>query len=192
MQGAQLTHENITAGVAATRALLPASHALSPLDTIVSAHSLSTAFGRAIAYTAIFEGTSFATLQSAKLFTFNDGTRGRLDCHMNSHRTLVEPKLDVADVTITKSYRIPSPTVFFIKPGHLESLVSSILGHAKKNTLLYPFAWRHKVSGITEGFLTKDSLWDRLVFDAARAKIIGDAAGTLAAVIVSGGTYRHF
>ncbi|KAF9050711.1 hypothetical protein BDZ89DRAFT_1057149 [Hymenopellis radicata] len=171
MQGAQLTHENITAGVAATRALLPASHPLSPLDTIVSAHSLSTAFGRAIAYTAVFEGTSFATLQSTKLFTFNDA----------------EPKLDVADVAITKSYRVPSPTVFFIKPGHLESLVSSILGNAKKNTLLYPFAWRHKVSGITEGFLTKDSLWDRLVFDAARAKIIGDAAGTLAAVIVSGG-----
>ncbi|KAK0228337.1 hypothetical protein IW262DRAFT_1350397 [Armillaria fumosa] len=171
MQGAQLTHENITAGVAAIRALLPASHPLSPLDTIVSAHSLSTAHGRAIAYTAVFEGTSFATLDSSKLFTFGDAA----------------VKADVADVATLKKYPIPSPTVLFIKPGHLETLVSSILDGAKKASLIYPFAWRHKISGIAEGFLTKDSLWDRLVFDGARAKVIGDAAGTLAAVVVSGG-----
>ncbi|KAK0210546.1 hypothetical protein DFS33DRAFT_1293946 [Desarmillaria ectypa] len=172
MQGAQLTHENITAGVAAIRALLPASHPLSPLDTIVSAHSLSTAYGRAIAYTAVFEGTSFATLDSSKLFTFGNTTA---------------TKADVADVATLKKYPIPSPTVLFIKPGHLETLVSSILDSAKKASLIYPVAWRHKKSGIAEGFLTKDSLWDRLVFDSARAKVIGDAAGTLAAVVVSGG-----
>jgi long-chain acyl-CoA synthetase len=68
IQGAQLTHENMTAGVSATRALLPLSHALSSLDTIVSAHPLSTPYGRAIAYTAIFEGTSFATMESSKLY----------------------------------------------------------------------------------------------------------------------------
>jgi acyl-CoA synthetase (AMP-forming)/AMP-acid ligase II len=68
LQGAQFTHENMTAGVAATRALLPLSHALSSLDTIISAHSLSTPYGRAIGYTAIFEGTSFATLASSKLY----------------------------------------------------------------------------------------------------------------------------
>lgn len=58
----------MTAGVAAIRALLPPSHALSSLDTIVSAHNLGTAFGRAVAYSAIFEGTSFGTLESSKLF----------------------------------------------------------------------------------------------------------------------------
>lgn len=73
LQGAQLTHENLTAGVAATRALLPLSSAISPLDTIVSAHNLSTAYGRAIAYTAIFEGTSFATLDSTRLFRLDEG-----------------------------------------------------------------------------------------------------------------------
>jgi long-chain acyl-CoA synthetase len=72
VQGVQFTHENMTAGVAATRALLPLSHALSSLDTIVSAHPLSTPYGRAIAYTAIFEGTSFATLQSSKLYHVGD------------------------------------------------------------------------------------------------------------------------
>lgn len=68
LQAAQLTHENVTAGVAATRSLLPISHALSPLDTLVSAFSLSTAYGRTIAYTAIYEGTSFATLPSSKMY----------------------------------------------------------------------------------------------------------------------------
>jgi long-chain acyl-CoA synthetase len=68
LQGAQLTHENMTAGMVAVRALLPPSHALSSLDTIVSAYNLGTAYGRAIAYTAMFEGTSFATLHSSKLF----------------------------------------------------------------------------------------------------------------------------
>lgn len=68
VNGAQFTHENMTAGVAATRALLPLSHALTPQDTIVSAYSMSTAYGRAIAYTAIFEGTSLATLKSSKIY----------------------------------------------------------------------------------------------------------------------------
>ena len=68
LQGAQLTHENMTAGVAAVRALIPPSCAFSPLDTIVSAHSMNTAFGRAIAYTAIYEGTSFASLPGSELY----------------------------------------------------------------------------------------------------------------------------
>ena len=68
LQGAHLTHANFTAGVAATRALLPLTNGISALDTIVSAHSLSSAYGRAIAYTALFEGSSFATLESTNLF----------------------------------------------------------------------------------------------------------------------------
>jgi long-chain acyl-CoA synthetase len=66
LQATQLTHENLTAGVAAVRAVLPLSSAISPLDTIISSHSLSTSYGRAIAYTAVSEGTNFATLDSTK------------------------------------------------------------------------------------------------------------------------------
>ena len=68
LRGTSLTHENITAGVTSTRALLPLSGAISPLDTIVSAHTMSSAFGRAVAYTALFEGTNFATLKSSQFF----------------------------------------------------------------------------------------------------------------------------
>jgi acyl-CoA synthetase (AMP-forming)/AMP-acid ligase II len=73
LQGAHLTHANITAGIAAIRAVLPLSKGIGSLDTIASAHSLSTSFGRAVAYTAILEGSSFATLDSTKLFHIEDG-----------------------------------------------------------------------------------------------------------------------
>lgn len=86
-----------------------------------------------------------------------------------------------------KRYPIPSPTIFFIQPGHLKSVVTDILKKAAKSFFLFPFARRHKLAGVADGFITRDSLWDRLVFDGARAKVIGDAAATLRAVIVSGG-----
>ncbi|KAK7029740.1 acetyl-CoA synthetase [Favolaschia claudopus] len=172
IQGAQLTHENITAGVAAVRALLPLSHAFSQLDTVVSAHTLSSAYGRAIAYTAIYEGTSFATLESSKLFHENEYT----------------PQANVTDALSFKAYTIPSPTVAFFKPDHVHTLVPEILKEARKS-LLFPFGWRHKLASISEGFMTRESLWDRLVFDAARSKVVGNGAASLRAVIISGGTF---
>ena len=74
-QAVQFTQQNLTAGVAATRSLLPVSSPLTPLDTIVSAFSLSTPYGRTIAYTAIYEGTSLATLDSTRIFTGNEGSK---------------------------------------------------------------------------------------------------------------------
>ncbi|KAF4615268.1 hypothetical protein D9613_002796 [Agrocybe pediades] len=171
IQGAQLTHENITAGVAAVKALFPASNALSQLDTIVSAHSMSTPFGRAIAYAAIYEGTSFANIPSSEIY----------------HADENDIKAEDAKVLATRKYPIPSPTVLFLKPGHLNSLVSGILTTAKSSWFLYNFAWRHKTAGIADGFLTNQSLWDRLLFDGARIKVLGNAAAAVRAVIVSGG-----
>ncbi|EGO21502.1 hypothetical protein SERLADRAFT_473934 [Serpula lacrymans var. lacrymans S7.9] len=170
IQGAQFTHENFTAGVTATRALFPPSNALSSLDTIASAHSLSTAFGRVIAYTALFEGASFTTLATSKLF------------HVD-----VIPKDDIVDIKSAATSSTPSPTVLFLKPGHVEALSSSILANAKKSFLFYPFAWRHKLAGVSEGFITRESLWDRTVFDGAREKVVGQTANTTRTVVVSGG-----
>jgi long-chain acyl-CoA synthetase len=76
----------------------------------------------------------------------------------------------------------------FIKPGHLTSIVSGIMSEAKKSWFLHPFAWRHKLAGVTDGFITNQSLWDQLVFDGARTRVIGNGAATLRAVVVSGGT----
>jgi long-chain acyl-CoA synthetase len=93
----------------------------------------------------------------------------------------------VADVASAKSYPAPSPTVLFIHPRHLTRLTSSILKEARKSRLLYSFAWRHKVAGLREGFVTKESMWDHLLFDAARAKVVGEGAGTIRVTVISGG-----
>ncbi|KAI0933158.1 hypothetical protein AcV5_005970 [Taiwanofungus camphoratus] len=171
LQGTQLTHENLTAGVAGTRALLPLSSAMSPLDTIVSAFSLNTSYGRVIAYTAVYEGTNFATTMSTRLIT-PEG---------NATSTLLSDLLSI------NSLPIPSPTLLFIKPTHLSALTTSVLEEARKSSILYSLAWRHKLAAILEGFMTKQSLWDRLVFDGARVKVMGKGAGTVRGVVVSGG-----
>ena len=87
----------------------------------------------------------------------------------------------------TQPLGLPPATVYFLKPTHMEAMVNAIVSSAKKS-LLFPLAWRHKVAGILEGYLTKESLWDRLVFDDARSSILGEAAPSTRAVIVSDGT----
>ncbi|KAE9406368.1 hypothetical protein BT96DRAFT_915352 [Gymnopus androsaceus JB14] len=172
IQGTQLTHTNLTAGVAAIHALFPISSMLSSLDTIVSSHSMGGAYGRSIAYTAIFEGASFATTESSKLFRLDE----------------VTVKQDIADVLSAQLYSIPSATVLFLKPSHLELLTNAILREAKKSFVTNLFAWRHKLAGISEGFVSKDSLWDRLVYDGARARVVGEGAGTFRMVVVGEGS----
>ena len=55
--------------------------------------------------------------------------------------------------------------------------------------VLYSFAHRHKLAGITEGFISKDSLWDRLVFENARRTVMGNTASTVRGIVVTGGKY---
>lgn len=170
MRCVQLSHENFTSGVTAIKALFPAAINLSTLDTIVSSHSLSTPYGRAIAYAALFEGASFATLPSTGVF-HDSGA----------------PALDVADILSATKFPIPSPTILFLKPEHVQSLASSVMDRAKKSFFIFPLAWRHKFASLTEGFLTRDSLWDRTVFSSAREDVLGKMADTVKAVVISGG-----
>lgn len=167
MHGAQLTHQNLTAGVTAVRALVPPSAPLTGLDTVISAHSLSTAYGRSIAYTALLEGCSFGTLPTTRIFKTDDSVA-------------LAP---LADLAAAKKLSLPAPTVLFVTPPHLDALVSSIIAEAKKS-LLFPLAWRHKLAAILEGALTRESMWDRLVFNDAR---LAAGAATVRALIVAGG-----
>lgn len=94
------------------------------------------------------------------------------------------PVLDLDDLMAASTkLPIPSPTILFIKPKHLSSLVSAILQQAS-GSMWYPIARRHKLAGMVEGFVSKDGLWDRAVFDAARSAVIGDGAGSVRGVIV--------
>lgn len=169
VRAAHFTHQNVTSGVTAIRTLLPPTTPLSALDTIVSAHSLSTAFGRSIAYTALYEGSSFATLESSKLFQLDPVRSSPIDDALSTHHL-----------------GLPPTTVLFLKPNHLHGVVDAIISNAKKS-FLFPLAWRHKLAGIFEGFFTKESLWDRLVFDNARSAVFGDDAASIRGVVVSDG-----
>uniref|UniRef100_A0A8H7Y1P5 AMP-dependent synthetase/ligase domain-containing protein n=1 Tax=Psilocybe cubensis TaxID=181762 RepID=A0A8H7Y1P5_PSICU len=172
IQGAQLTHENVTAGVAALRALFPQTSGISSLDTISSAHSMSTPYGRAVAYLAILEGASFASIVGSEIYVKDDST----------------PKPQDASALATRKYPIPSPTVLFITPAHLTSAVQSILSSARSASwALFALGWRHKLVGLANGWVSNLSLWDRLVFDAARVKVLGEAGGSVREVVVSGG-----
>ncbi|KAG6337214.1 hypothetical protein ID866_1886 [Astraeus odoratus] len=182
MRGVRFTHENMTSGVAAIRALLPSTMGLSSLDTIVSSHSLSTPYGRVIAYTALYENASFATVDSSRMYDVS--SRGNTGSPSKAQSK--ELPHDLKDVLSAGRYPIPQPTVLFVGPGHLEGLSRAILADAKKSWL-YPFAWRHKLAALADGFVTRDSLWDRMVFDSARQHVLGDMASTLKAIIVSGG-----
>ena len=91
------------------------------------------------------------------------------------------------DINSLSTFSFPSPTILFVKPEHVISLTSSILNASRSGSWLSGWGWRHKVAQAAEGFITKESLWDRLVFDAARVKVLGEGAGTLRALISSGG-----
>lgn len=169
IRGVHLTHENITAGVAAIRGVFPASHGISALDTITSAHSMSSAYGRAIAYTAVYEGTSFASIQGSDVFV-EEG----------------KSQINAVDRLRVKKYPIPSATLMFIKPEQLSWLGTGVKEEAKKSWM-YNMGWRHKVAGVGDGFVSNQTLWDRLVFDGARVKVMGEDMGVLRALVVSGG-----
>lgn len=186
----QFTQQNLTAGVAATRSLLPISSPLTPQDTIVSAFSLSTPYGRTIAYTSLYEGTSLATLNSARIFTGDGDGRvpvSDVQLRTDGHIVRLDAPEALKDMSSSSAFPTPSPTVLFVKPEHVISLTSSILNAARSGSWLSGWAWRHKIAHATEGFITKESLWDRIVFDTARVKVLGEGAGTLRALIATGG-----
>ena len=164
-----MTHENITAGVTAIRGLFPASHAISALDTITSAHSMSSAYGRAIVYTAVFEGTSFASIPGSEVYV-EDETR----------------RMSPADGLRVKKYPIPPTTMMFVNPEQLTWLTGRLEEEARKSWV-FNIGWKHKVAGVRDGFVSNQTLWDRLVLDGARAKATSEDIGVLSVVVVSGG-----
>jgi len=167
--GVQLTHENIVAGVTATRALLPLSDGITPSDVVYSAHSLSTSIGRVISYTALYEGSSFATLESTQLAPLPNEKRaskgGGIEWLVNSNMPI-------------------SPTVIFVTSAHLDSLTTEVMG-AAKSSLLFGLAFRHKMYHLLNGYMTGESFWDRMLFAPSRARKLGTAGGKLRAIVVT-------
>ncbi|KZV90421.1 acetyl-CoA synthetase-like protein [Exidia glandulosa HHB12029] len=166
----QFTHENLTAGVVATHFLLPYQNALSDKDSMISAFPLATPFGRAVAYTALFQGASFTTLPSARLIVSASETYAP----------------DLSEILSTvESQRAPSPTVLVVTRLHLNSLTKAVLGAV--SGALKPFAWRQKNAALAAGALSRDTVWDKLVFAPARRAALGPMGTTMRAVVLSGG-----
>jgi long-chain acyl-CoA synthetase len=161
-----------------------------------SAHSLSTAFGRAVAYSAIFGQSSFATLDSTKLFTLKEvslsGPFLRFEYNLISFQ--IYPKLMSMIFCRLTKLRIPSPTILFIKPAHLNLSHLQSMNRPK----VIPIFVRQPTQalGAMNGFIAKDSLWDRMLFDGARSAVLGEVGNTVrgvVSVVVSlTGTIIHF
>ncbi|KAG8886179.1 hypothetical protein FRB97_007217 [Tulasnella sp. 331] len=165
-QGVQLTHINVTAAVACLQHIFPMSKSFSSEDMILSSHSLSTPFGRSMAYTALLKGCNFATLPST---------------------SLLKPKACSLEdlIRTSEKKRIPSPTVLVISSALFVEVTNAILNQAQQS-LLYSYAHRHKVHALIEGVADKNTVWDRLVFDGARTKALGRLGTSLDRVLVTG------
>ncbi|TDL27569.1 acetyl-CoA synthetase-like protein [Rickenella mellea] len=169
LKATQFTHENLTAGVASMKFLLPFNAGISPADCIVSAFSLSTPYGRTLAYTALYEGTSFATVKSASLYIVDEG----------NSRT-------VSEVLNVMQGNFPTPTILFLTPQHLDFISSSILSQAKKSFLFF-LARRHKLAALQAGFISQDSFWDRFGFSSARNMVLRNMDRKIRALIITSG-----
>ncbi|EJD05963.1 uncharacterized protein FOMMEDRAFT_119392 [Fomitiporia mediterranea MF3/22] len=167
LKATRLTHQNMTAGVTATRALFPLSGAISESDSIASSHSLSTPFGRAVAYTALYENAHFSTIDTSTVFS-RSGTSTQ---ETEALKQLIKMS--------------PALTITFLTPPQLNTIVSSILSLAEKS-LFFSVAWRHKLSHLQHGFLSKENMWDNSFFVGPRKAILKGMANSLRAVVISG------
>ncbi|KAG8831329.1 hypothetical protein FRC17_003282 [Serendipita sp. 399] len=148
LRGVQFTHQNIVAGATAILNAFPTSTPWTEQDTILSAHSLSTPYGRSILYAALYCGANFATFSSGAATT------------------------DSELLSASNHELRPSPTLLFLTPENLRFITTSVLNTSKKS-LLFGIAWRHKQAAILRGYLVKDGLWDRQVFNNARVSALG-------------------
>jgi len=67
----------------------------------------------------------------------------------------------------------------------MESLTASILNHARKNWL-FPLAWKHKQAALFDGSMSKDTFFDKQVFQPARLRALGVLANSMREIAVAG------
>jgi len=172
--GVRLTHQNLTAGPTAIRQFFTLTAPLGPNSTIYSAFPLASPFGRAIAYTALFEGCNFATLNSTSVVK---------ESHTPSSQTLGEI------VRAAASGEMPQPSHLFITPAHLDSITKTITAH-NRSSFFGSLAWKRKNIELAGGSLSDSTFWDGLggLTTARRVSFgYGKADPWLKSVVVAGG-----
>ncbi|KIJ44134.1 hypothetical protein M422DRAFT_67748 [Sphaerobolus stellatus SS14] len=98
---------------------------------------------------------------------------------------LSKSSIDILDFAQTSP---ATPTLMFLTPDFLKPVMSLILTAARSNPLFW-LGWRHKIRGLQEGFLTKRSLWDNVVWEPARTKVLDKVEESLRGIVVSQGTF---
>ncbi|EJU05730.1 acetyl-CoA synthetase [Dacryopinax primogenitus] len=166
--GAEITHQNLTAGVASVMNLFASGKTLSAADTVVSAFSFAHPFGRAVAYASIYNGSAFGTVPSTALH------KGPLDAS--------KVGLDELQHTVDL-YDLPAPTVVFLTPPHLTSWGQAIL---RSVGFFFLFGWRHKIAEATHGHISRDSWLDNFIFGGARKKAGKKLDEKLRQIIIAG------
>ncbi|KAG9055638.1 hypothetical protein FS842_001619 [Serendipita sp. 407] len=172
LRGVQFTHQNVVAGAYAILNAFPTSTPWGEGDMIISAHSLSTPYGRSILYAALYSGANFTTFASSIL--------------KETDLTSIGSEL----LTVSNHELRPSPTLLFLTPEHLRVVTSNVLNLSKK-FLLFGVAWRHKHAAILRGYLVRDGLWDRQVFNKARISALGLLTNRLRGVAVGPGPVQQ-
>ena len=71
-------------------------------------------------------------------------------------------------------------------PPDLNTIVQSVLANAQRS-FTFPLAWRHKMFHLKNGYLSKDSIWDKSFLYGPRKAVLKSVAESLRAIIVSGG-----
>ncbi|KAF8320094.1 acetyl-CoA synthetase-like protein [Clavulina sp. PMI_390] len=171
--GVRLTHENLTAGPTSIRSFFTLTTPLAPSSTILSAFPLASAFGRAIAYTAVFEGCNFATLDSTSIVK-------------NMQNPTPQNLGEI--VRAAASENLGQPTHLFITPSHLESITNTITAH-NKSTILGGLAWARKENELAGGTISNTTIWDEYggLADARRSSFgYSKTDPWLKAVVVAG------
>jgi long-chain acyl-CoA synthetase len=59
-----------------------------------------------------------------------------------------------------------------------------VLDLAKSN-LIFKLAFHHKLSHLYNGYMSRDSLWDKIAFSSSRSRALGKVGGKLRAVIIT-------
>lgn len=188
--------------------LFPFLEPINEKDTVLSAFGLATPFGRSVAYTALYTGANFVTLPSTNTLR-EDGALAAVGSPTQLSSVLVCLR-GIAQVPqrIKQTYsapltfpvnqhlpfcfcqcctRYPAERLIVIirTNSHTESLTASILNHAR-SSWLFPLAWRHKQAALFEGSMSKDTLFDKQVFRAARLRALGALANSMREIAVAG------
>lgn len=167
----KVTHMNVTAGIASLLSIFPADKRPSGKlrDVVASAVRLDTPLGMTIALASIWNGAGYRMIGNQEP-TFDE------DIECVEHLTaLADPAKD-----------LPKPTILFITPKYHRALLDGLQFSYEAHPWA-SLAARHKARDLSYGHVSRDGIWDKILWSGMRENAVGGIAGQkLRAVILVG------